>query len=500
MRYKEFVDIAALGVFVDGVSYIYDRHSNMILRVDNIIYDILDDIPNLSQEEIIEKYKKTYDCDDIKKALEEVYDYQDKDVFVDFAIPEFRVSEKGSASDFLSDKLNNYLTQLAINVSEDCNLRCKYCVYSGSYENRRSHNDNNNISYEMALKAIDFFLDRSKKSKDRYLSLYGGEPFLRRSFVESIVEYAKNKDDDINIAITTNGTMLDDSIIAFLARYNISLTISLDGPRELNDRYRTGQNGELFFDKIMNTITMIKEKYHDYYQQKVKINSVVAPFAGEIEDLDDFFNDKIFSFKNDNTQYSVGMINPNKNSFIESMDYQEYVKRYFSFMFRKYIDMHVNHDMSDESVVAKAAIEKNIKMLFIRPIKPLDQYAYYWPNGICLPGVRSLFVSSKGEFYPCEKLYDYGDMIIGDLEKGFDGNKIKEYIDEYCDKSISACSKCWAYRLCGECFLSIRGENKWDLKYRNDYCLGQKNMWVSFIVAYIKIITNNQNAFNYFDK
>lgn len=41
-----------------------------------------------------------------------------------------------------------------------------------------------------------------------------------------------------------------------------------------------------------------------------------------------------------------------------------------------------------------------------------NKYKFYWPNGLCLPGMRSIFISSDGLFFPCEKLYDKQELPI----------------------------------------------------------------------------------------
>jgi uncharacterized protein len=112
--------------------------------------------------------------------------------------------------------------------------------------------------------------------------------------------------------------------------------------------------------------------------------------------------------------------------------------------------------------------------------------------------MRSLFVSSEGDFYPCEKLYDYDDMLIGNIDTGFDMARIAEIITEYASNTIDDCNRCWAYRLCGECFLSIRSNKTWDKQKRREYCNGQRNMWMNLLSIYTSILEKNRKAFDYF--
>ena len=499
MDYIEFKNINALGFQNHKHYYIYDSFSNQILKVEPIILKVLDDSFELNKEQIIEKYSRDFSKSLILDALESIKEIQHTNkALLSFKIPKFSICKQQTALKTLTENLNNNLTQLILNVTEDCNLACEYCVYSGNYINRRKHNKSNNITENCAKQAIDFFCSHTTNSKDKYISLYGGEPFLRFKFVKEIVEYTKKIDSDINFTITSNGTLLNERIIEFLDNNNISLTISLDGPKELHDSYRVYQNGMGTFETVMSKIELIKEKFPTFYSNKLKINSVVSPYNGEIKEISHFFNTPSFDFLKDSSKYSLGLINPAENKFVKEHDYDNYIISFFYTMFKEFLASHITSNELSNINISKSLFIKQIKMLYFRSNRLLSEYDYYWPNGICIPGTRSLFVSSKGKFYPCEKLYDYEDMVIGDIESGFNFNRVSEIINEYCDITIKDCRKCWAYRLCGECFLNIRENKSWDTKKRNQFCNGQRNMWVCILKIYTTILEHNSNAFDYF--
>lgn len=74
-------------------------------------------------------------------------------------------------------------------VTQNCNLRCQYCVYSGSYINR-VHN-NKRMSVEVAKQAIDFLVKHSENSKEISIGFYGGEPLLEVPLIREVVDYAE---------------------------------------------------------------------------------------------------------------------------------------------------------------------------------------------------------------------------------------------------------------------------------------------------------------------
>ena len=72
-------------------------------------------------------------------------------------------------------------------MTQQCNLRCEYCAYSGIYDNRT--HSNKRMSFETAKKSIDFFLDHSRDSESIAFGFYGGEPLLEASLIEKCIDY-----------------------------------------------------------------------------------------------------------------------------------------------------------------------------------------------------------------------------------------------------------------------------------------------------------------------
>lgn len=144
-----------------------------------------------------------------------------------------------------------------------------------------------------------------------------------------------------------------------------------------------------------------------------------------------------------------------------------------------------------------ALFYKYIKYLANRSNRRLSEYDFYWPTGICIPGMRSIFMAWNGNMYPCEKLYDYEDMCIGHIDKGFFIDQIVEYIEEYASLTLPYCRDCWSYRLCGYCFLNARVNNSFDMKSRLEYCAALRKTMLEHLKLYITINAKNERAFDY---
>jgi len=129
------------------------------------------------------------------------------------------------------------ITQMLIELTRDCNLRCAYCPTSGKYAEtgaRRSE-----MTPAICRKAVDFFCSGNNAEKG-VLSFYGGEPLLKFGLIRDTVEYVKQtyNGNKFSFSMTTNGTLLTEETMKFLIENDFLLSFSLDGPQPVNDRYR----------------------------------------------------------------------------------------------------------------------------------------------------------------------------------------------------------------------------------------------------------------------
>lgn len=507
MEFKEFNNFNAISFDVDGIYYIYDSYSNQLLKIAPVVVDIIDDTFVTSREDIIEKYKDKYSEDVISGALKNICDAQEKaNVFRKFTLPGLSLSAEKSTVEKVKEKLSENLSNLVLNVTEDCNFRCEYCMYTGSYENRRTHNKTNDLPLDIAKKAVDFFVDHCKLSKFKNIGFYGGESLLRFEFIKKVVEYARTLDPDLTFSITTNGSLLNEKILEFLQDNKFKVNISLDGPGELHDTYRKTVNNKPTYALVMKKIELIKNKFPRLYSTDLSISSVLVPSHGEedFEELNRFFSEEpIFDFiKKDYEKLSFGAVNPARNSFMGKYNYSDFYKGFLKKMNRLFTDYHINSLELDRIIAPRVLNSRFIKLIHFRDNKRLSEYEFYWPNGICIPGMRSVFVSSDGTFYSCEKVYDCNRMPIGNVFDGLDYEKIADHIDRYSEEAIRDCKNCWLFRLCGVCFMSYFSNEGSHLceKSRKKSCFSQKYVVARYLKMYISIRSKNEKAFDYLVK
>lgn len=139
---------------------------------------------------------------------------------------------------------DDQVEQLTLSISDQCNLRCRYCLHVNDLAWVRPHRDAS-MSPETARAAVGDYLRRSRNAKIPSISFYGGEPLLNLDLIRELVALVRYEGtrDDYRIIIDTNGTLLDDETVSFVVDEDLGLQISLDGPARIHDRHRRYRGG-----------------------------------------------------------------------------------------------------------------------------------------------------------------------------------------------------------------------------------------------------------------
>ena len=157
-----------------------------------------------------------------------------------------------------------------IKPTMNCNLRCKYCF---------EFNKNGNFydAHHLDIKYVEGFIDHVAnifpKSHILWL-LHGGEPFINgfeylQRLINCIRSANKKHGVDFQLAVQTNGTLLSDECIKILED-NVDIlservvSISLDGPQEINDQVRITPYGASSFSSVINGIRRIQKSNLDF--------------------------------------------------------------------------------------------------------------------------------------------------------------------------------------------------------------------------------------------
>ena len=193
-------------------------------------------------------------------------------------IPENFNFKFGYDTDEIKKKLSSNLEILVLEGSQDCNLRCGYCIFGGNYLGERNHKSFN-MDLNIARKSIEYFLEHSLETRPlRAISFYGGEPLMNFELIKKIIdEYGKEK--RTFFTISTNGIFLE-RYADYLRENGVTISLSLDGPREIHDKNRVTINGKPTYDIIMKGLKKLGE---DFVKRKLSFSSTITKSEDFIE-------------------------------------------------------------------------------------------------------------------------------------------------------------------------------------------------------------------------
>jgi uncharacterized protein len=486
----------------ENFNYIYDVNTNDILRVSKPVYDIIDYIPgyefldDLCFTQIEKILIPTYSTIEAKECLDILMRNKKERRHLSAKRPQ--ITSGIHSVEQVYEMMQSGLNQLIMEVTERCNLRCKYCVYSGKSRYTRAHGIND-ITFDTAIKAVDYFLKRaghSHKKEKIGIIFYGGEPLLNVGILKRIVTYITThyKDKDVFYSVITNGILLGrKSTIDFLISNNFFVTVSIDGPSHIHDRYRVCLNNKPTLKRIINNLRFIRKYNPGYYSNFFSINALMAP-PFDIQAVSDFF------YKND----LFTLVRERLNIRFISKKYTSFFNEYNILTGPKEIEDENNRLFShfkdalstgkyNELTLEKELFSKRFYDIASRRIVSLpDDYS---PHGKCIPGKRKLFVDAGGDFYMCEKVN--ANYSIGNVNEGFNHKRILEFFQE-CDRIFADCNGCWALRLCDKCFNKIRIGDSFSIDRKNEFCRNSKEQILMDLLHFCEIIEKNKDAFSVF--
>lgn len=400
-------------------SYLYDRNSNEIVTISSDEYRNIESEYPLTEDECVSMREKGIILENYLKHI------------------------KHPESKLLDCRYERKVSFLTIQITQQCNLRCSYCVYSGKYQNR-VHSDRV-MSEKTAKKSIDFLAEHSIDSTKVHIGFYGGEPLLQFPFIKMCIEYAEQRiaGKDISYGLTTNATLLTREIVNFFAEHKVMLNISLDGDKESHDKNRKFANSEKgSFDIVQENLLMIFRDFPAYYPM-LSFNVVIDP-KQPFQKLCDFFRtSELFR----NSMISAGLIND--QYAYQELAMSETFKEQYGYELFKFFLYKLN-------CLEKEAVS-NLFDSYFSDIRKIEQRSFYplgeteHHSGPCIPGIQRLFVDVDGIFYPCERVDEESDIMkIGSVEEGFYVEKAMNILN-IGQLTRDECKECWAFRMCTIC-------------------------------------------------
>ena len=320
---------------------------------------------------------------------------------------------------------------LIFNSAEKCNLKCKYCFANeGTY---------NNMSTKKMMTLDDYIKVYKVINADNQLlaiEFFGGEPLLNYPIIKEFCEYVrcdrKNKNQPIpQFGIITNGTLINSEIWEFFKEFSFHTTISLDGPKEINDINRCYKNGKGSFDDIIKNIrsNMINDEcMFDACEATLSCDILNQMSEEDIWEYINFF-DKLPC----KAIAILFAIDEKSQEYAENSDFVEKLNQFYSI----YIEYCISHIMAGELINYHTDIINAIRAFMVGG-----------EISFCKAGVKQIFVNVKGEIYPCQRYYGTNQKMGHIADYGAAKKKMMSYKRDYASRINTDCLICEYRYMC----------------------------------------------------
>ncbi len=407
-----------------GYNIVLDICSGSVHVVDEVAYDIISMFEKNSKEDIlaamVEKYSDRSDisAQDIEECFEQVVSLKTSGKL--FSPDTFEAS-----AGHLKAKTSGVIKALCIHIAHTCNLNCSYCFASqGKY-----HGDRAMMSFEVGKRALDFLVENSGSRRNLEVDFFGGEPLMNFDVVKQMVAYARSIEKEHNknfrFTLTTNGVLIDDDVIDFANREMSNVVLSLDGRKEIHDRFRVDYSGKGSWETIVPKFQkLVESRGGKNYYMRGTFTHANPDFLNDINQMLDL------GF----TELSMEPVvcAPGDPSELTQDDLPIVLEQY-----EKLAELMRKHDKEG---------------------KPFTFYHYmidltggpciYKRISGCGSGTEYMAVTPWGDLYPCHQFVGDDKFKLGDIWRGVTNDEI---VSEFASCNVyarSECKDCWAKLYC----------------------------------------------------
>ncbi len=403
----------------DGLNIVLDCHSGSIHMVDPVAYDMIRWYETEPAEDVISKAVSEHGItrEEAEECLADIDSLKEAGKL--YAPDKF----EGLARDFR--KRNFTIKALCLHVAHTCNLNCSYCFASqGKYHGERAI-----MSYEVGKRAIDFLIENSGYHKNLDIDFFGGEPLMNWDVVKRLTEYGREQEKihnkNIRFTLTTNGVLLDDEVTEFANREFHNVVLSLDGRKEINDRFRVDYAGNGSYDKIVpNFQRFVSKRGNKSYYIRGTYTHYNPDFLNDIKHyLDLGFNE---------LSMEPVVTDPSSPSALTEEDLPVIFEQY------------------DE--LARLMVQRH------KEGRPFTFYHYmldltcgpciYKRVAGCGSGTEYLAVTPWGDLYPCHQFVGDEKYKMGDIYQGVTNTDMRTHFASCNAYSRPECKECWAKLYC----------------------------------------------------
>jgi uncharacterized protein len=327
------------------------------------------------------------------------------------------------------------LTTMVMNVTNQCNLACTYCYEYG--EDKIVDTENGKQSKFMAestaMQSVDFLLKES--GQVAHLTFFGGETLLNFPVLKSTIAYARKQaaelGKEIDFSLTTNATLLKPEIIEFLAENRVGVTISIDGPREMQDKFRVFHNGAGSYDVVA---PKIKELLRVHRSRPIGARVTLTSDTLDITKIYRHLTEELGFWE---VGFAPVTTSPSQKYAIGDRGFDKMLGQFRALAteFLEHVAVNKHHGFSNVKDTLEE-IHKGVSKAYP-----------------CGAGLGLLGVSTDGDVALCHRFAGSDAHKFGTVADGIDRDVQTAFLQQHHIADKTDCSKCWARPLCsGGCY------------------------------------------------
>lgn len=428
----------------NGNRYLYDSISNNIFLVDDESYGLLN--------------SDTGPSENLRIFGDEFWN----DIFGEVAIP---ISEDYSSAH--DSKEIPVPEVLVLEITQQCNFRCSYCIYSGGYASERTHSETC-MDDATIINIIEKYF--SSNHMPKYVSFYGGEPLLQFPLIKKACSEIESRNSSVEFAITTNGSLLkNEHILEYLMQHNFRLNISYDGLN--HDLYRRSIIEKTTAQDLLALLQDIKNLDRNYFTEKVSLSVTLSPPYRLLDNANYFMSSELLK----DMKIGVNTVNEEDNGFFSQFDMEQERLQYAKDL-EQLADIYINWEDKVPPFL-DAMFGRSAIRIEDRPMSTINAL---YPPGQCDIGLQRLFITADGKEFMCERVGRYGQL--GNLK-----DKCKKYYNRneaivaFSQISSERCKNCYLVRICDMCLAALRSGDHIATQEEIENKCTNKRIWFDLI-------------------
>lgn len=389
--------------------------------------------------------------------------------------------------------------QLTFEVTEACNLDCHYCGY-GKFYNRSGARARKKMEWRTVQTFLNYMLNHWNSNlnqshhKNINISFYGGEPLMNFNLIRQTAEYALSLPllhNQFNFSMTTNGALLDKHM-DFLARHDFWIHISQDGD-EFHNSYRTFSGGAPVFPKLRENIALLKNRYPDYFREKVHFIAVLHN-RNSMNEVMRYFRETY------DKRVLILELNTNRIAPEHEEEFRQTYRNRRESLEQSGHDCGFREDFFRElpevrEANAFLAAYGGHARRHLHQLIHLENHLQHLPTATCPPFGNKIYITAHGQIMPCERIdpcYSLGE-VRGD-RVALDFQAVAQQYNQYYDQLNHMCNRCYMAADCGHCLFYLPNN---DNKFKCPGCTDSRR-FTGFLSQRMSVVEKNPAIYHRF--